>query len=182
MSRKFRKRLEYNFQLFLWTSKNTQTKIEKFHLLRLIGNISAVPPWVWDMPRIIIRNFSNFLSYLEISKNFNRDPLEIDNAEWQSILVARTSKCFFEGKETTSILILARGRSNLKDCSIKKSWNGSSCHGYIEEEWNFPARGRAQSVLRTSDRSQRHDDLRQMMFLFVLVFDRAINLKQVEYS
>lgn len=27
-----------------------------------------------------------------------------------------------------------------------------------------------------------HDDLRQMMFLFVLVFDRAINLKQVEYS
>lgn len=142
MSRKFRKRLEYNFQLFLWTSKNTQTKIEKFHLLRLIGNISAVPPWVWGMPRIIIRNFSNFLSYLEISKNFNRDPLEIDNVEWQSILVTRTSNCFFEGKETTSILILARGRSNLKDCSIKKSWNGSSCRGYIEEEWNFSARGR----------------------------------------
>lgn len=121
------------------------------------------------------------------SKNFNRDPLEIDNAEWQSILVARTSNCFFEDKETTSILILACGRSNLKGCSIKKKKKVETVPVVVDTSKKsgifLPG---AESPKAFWEHliapSQRHDDLRQMMFLFVLVFDRAINLKQVEYS
>lgn len=81
--------------------------------------------------------------YLEISKNFNCDPLEIDNAE-RHILVTRTSKSFFEGKETTSILILS-SRSpwpfklgRLFDKKGEKVETVLVVVEYIEEEWNFP--------------------------------------------